>query len=291
MLKKSLISCLVFLALAGSHPSSCAADRKDVDILVKRTLRDMVPIPGGTFEMGDFGSKIGEKRPLTGETDDQPLHKVTLSDFSFSKYKVTYRDYDIFTAATGKKKIDPGDTLLMSKHFRDPDMAAALDWYQSREYCQWLGKQANKKMDIPTEAQWEYVARNKGEYVVYATDNGEFIDGHNIPTSDQKRKYTNFGDLNIPIAKLPPTPLGIFDMAGNGTDWVMDWYSPEYYKNSPEKDPQGPADGNEKVIRGYQAGGGAFSNQTVFRQHALPDVNKGQDFLDPTMNARCVINE
>ncbi|MEC5344887.1 SUMF1/EgtB/PvdO family nonheme iron enzyme [Brenneria populi] len=290
MLKLFLLSPIALIFIVGCNPSGQAENNSDIKNLVKRSLDNMVNIQGGSFEMGDFGIKIGEKLPLTGDVNDQPLHKVTLSDFSISKYKITYRDYDVYTSATGKKKLDPGSTLELSKKFRDPDVAAALNWQQSRDYCQWLGKQANKKIDLPTEAQWEFVARNRGQYVVYATDSGKYEEGHNIPTSEQKMEIMGFNDFNIPVGKLPPTPLGIYDMAGNGTDWVIDWYDADYYKYSPENDPQGPDSGNEKVYRGFQMGAGAMANQTIFRQFAAPDIDKDKDYVVPTRNARCVIN-
>lgn len=288
---KYLCYTLGFFLLTGCNPSGQAENNAEVKKLVEKSLNNMIPVAGGTFDMGDFGSRVGERVPLTGDMNAQPLHKVTLSDFSISKFKITYQDYDIYTNATGKKKLDPGATLKLSEKFRDPDVAAALSWQQSRDYCLWLGKQANKKIDLPTEAQWEFAARNRGQHIVYATDNGKYEEGRNIPTGDQRRALIGFGDFNIPVGKLPPTPLGLYDMAGNGTDWVIDWYDKDYYKYSPVANPEGPEHGTEKVYRGYQMGGGPMANQTVFRQHAPPDVANNKDYVVPTYNARCVINQ
>ncbi|MEC5344885.1 SUMF1/EgtB/PvdO family nonheme iron enzyme [Brenneria populi] len=289
MLKIFLLSPIALIFIVGCNPSS--ESNPEVKNLVDRSLNNMVSVPGGTFEMGDFGTKLSENRPLTGENNDQPLHKVTLSNFSISKYKITYQDYDIYTEATGKKKLDPGAIIEMSNKFRNPDVAAALDWQQSRDYCLWLGTQANKKIDLPTEAQWEYAARNRGQYVIYATDNGKYEEGRNIPNSEQRTALIGYNLFNVPIGNYPPTPLGLFDMAGNGTDWMLDWYSEDYYARSPEFNPQGPDSGTSKVTRGFQIGGGEFSNQTVFRQYSVPNINEGKNYSIPTKNARCVVNE
>jgi formylglycine-generating enzyme required for sulfatase activity len=54
--------------------------------------------------MGDFGPLVGEKLPFSINQDDKVLHKVVLSDFSISKYKVTNDDYNKYLQITGVKK-------------------------------------------------------------------------------------------------------------------------------------------------------------------------------------------
>jgi len=249
-----------------------------------------VVIKGGTFQMGDFGRLTGEKLPLTGESDDEPLHDVTLSDFSISKYKVTWHDYDVYAKLKNLPKPDvPYSVKDQANKVQAADMPAALNWQQARDYCQWLGKSANKEMDLPTEAQWEYAARDGGKFVIYATDNGKFERGRNLASVEQGVEMSGMRSMNYPVGKFPPTPLGLYDMAGNGVDWMIDWYAPDYYAKSTKKNPQGPVKGEKKVVRGFQNGGGAFANQTVFRQSRKPDIGKS-GVLIPYYNARCVIN-
>ena len=96
----------VFISSCDYSDDFSTKDKDEIDKLVNRSLNNMVVIKGGTFQMGDFGRLIGEKLPLTGENDNKPLHDVTLSDFSIGKYKVTYKDYDIYTEVTGKDKLE-----------------------------------------------------------------------------------------------------------------------------------------------------------------------------------------
>ena len=200
--------------------------------------------------MGDFGPEHSiDKLPYAGG-DSSPLHKVTLDDFHLSATKATYADFDVYTDVTGQKRV--GKFSENSLKDRLPDSAAGINWQQARNYCQWLGQQLNLNMDLPTEAQWEYAARNRGQYVLYATDNGKMDIGRNIwsfkQRQDRQDKLNAF--RNIPeIKRFPPSPLGFYDMLTDNYEWMLDWYDPEYYSKSPEKNPQGPATGTLKVVR------------------------------------------
>ncbi|WP_448943803.1 SUMF1/EgtB/PvdO family nonheme iron enzyme [Klebsiella michiganensis] len=63
----------------------------------------MVPVQGGEFLMGDFGPLVKEKLPFSIQQDDKKLHKVVLSDFAISKFKVTNADYTAYLKSTGEK--------------------------------------------------------------------------------------------------------------------------------------------------------------------------------------------
>ncbi|GDX04429.1 SUMF1/EgtB/PvdO family nonheme iron enzyme [Buttiauxella sp. A111] len=270
-------------------PSEKSIDQKAVDTLVQHSLNNMVDIHGGNFMMGDFGPLVGEKLPLTGNDDDKDLHKVTLSDFAMGKYKVTYKEYDEYTEINGFEKITPL-TRWVTRYpkIRAPYMPAVVSWQQAKDYCQWLGEMSEKNIDLPTEAQWEYAARNRGEYVIFATDNGDYQSGKNLANSDQKVELSGNYAFNYTIGKFPPTPLGLYDMAGNGVDWMNDWYAEGYYSKSPEMNPPCPDSGQYKVIRGYLGGGGPFTNQTVYRQFVKPDPTDKETGIVPIYNFRCV---
>jgi len=237
------------------------------------TLKHMVFVPGGTFTMGDFGPIHNEEKlPYSSATDDDVLHKVTLDSFSISAYKVTYADFDVFTDSTGRSRVAQDELDL---EYRDlPGVPAGVNWYDAQAYCQWLGKQLSLSMDLPTEAQWEYAARNAGKMVVYATDNGKIDNGRNVPNLEQFYAFDikESGIRFLPISKYPPTPLGLYDMATGGNEWVRDWYAPSY-EASPAKNPTGPANGTDKVKRSYASEGGdnlQFTSMTFTRNKAPP---------------------
>jgi formylglycine-generating enzyme required for sulfatase activity len=63
------------------------------------------------------------------------------------------------------------------------------------------------------------------------------------------------------VGSFAPNGYGLFDMAGNVLEWVADWYDSEYYAGSPYKNPDGPEDGKNRVLRGgsYYTSGGYLS--------------------------------
>lgn len=255
----------------------------------------MVPVKGGEFLMGDFGPLVGEKLPFSINQDDKVLHNVVLSDFAISKFKVTNSDFSVYLKATGKDT--PPVNILVKDYpsLAKEDYPAGVIWQQAKDYCQWLGKLSGKKVDLPTEAQWEYAARSRGQYVPYATNNGFFEEGKNIPSSDEIDNYTDGMGLPIyPIGKYPPNPLGLYDMGLSGSEWMNDWYASDYYSHSPENDPKGPAQGSMKVLRGYIGGDKQYA-LTMFRQSDLPiptidkNADYQQDGVGPQYVFRCVM--
>lgn len=243
--------------------------QKKVQELVKKTKKNLIPVEGGSYLMGDFGTLTPEMEkkllantpkkdidkpvamPYSPNEDNKFVHLVTLDNFSMDAYKVSYTDFEIYTQAQNLPSIgNPNEfpTNLMDK------LPAEVDWNQAKQYCQWIGTKLGKSMDLPTEAQWEYAARNKGQYILFATNTGIIDPGKNAWTHQQYKDFMKTNNvelfLKIPIlGKTPPTPLGFYDLMTNNYEWMNDWYKKDYYKESPIKNPQGPKTGTEKVIR------------------------------------------
>ncbi|AGT23743.1 formylglycine-generating enzyme family protein [Klebsiella pneumoniae] len=283
--------------LTGCDQKSTGKRETLSEALVAKSLSNMVPVKGGEFLMGDFGPLVGQKLPFSINQDDKVLHKVVLSDFSISKFKVTNDDYNKYLQITGIKK--PPINILVKEYpsLQKDDYSVGVTWQQAKDYCQWLGKESDKNIDLPTEAQWEYAARSRGQYLPFSTDNGNFELGSNIPEQKKLDEYTDgYGFPIYPIGKYPPNPLGLYDMGLSGAEWSNDWYSTDYYSHSPVYDPQGPVKGNEKVLRGYVGGDRQYA-LTIFRQSSqpVPKFAGRDDYqkfgVSPLFVFRCVINK
>lgn len=227
------------------------AEAKPTKELIKshiaRTKENLAYLPGGSFEMGDWGDPVSGL-PYDYKLDSKPLHKVTLDSFSIMKYKVTYAEFDLFTAAKGLPKINTHEVLLKS---RAPDNPAGVSWYGAKAYCRWLAELTRFPFDLPTEAQWEFAARSGGRRVLFSTDNGQADVGRNTPSYEQMKELgVEFGSPIIPVGKFPPNPAGLYGMGELVREWVNDWYDPKYYSHSPVKNPKGPSIGVHKVQRG-----------------------------------------
>ncbi|HBQ7618295.1 TPA: SUMF1/EgtB/PvdO family nonheme iron enzyme [Klebsiella pneumoniae] len=283
--------------LTGCDQKSTGKRETLSEALVAKSLSNMVPVKGGEFLMGDFGPLVGQKLPFSINQDDKVLHKVVLSDFSISKFKVTNDDYNKYLQITGIKK--PPINILVKEYpsLQKDDYSVGVTWQQAKDYCQWLGKESDKNIDLPTEAQWEYAARSRGQYLPFSTNNGNFELGSNIPEQKKLDEYTDgYGFPIYPIGKYPPNPLGLYDMGLSGAEWSNDWYSTDYYSHSPVYDPQGPVKGNEKVSRGYVGGDRQYA-LTIFRQSSqpVPKFAGRDDYqkfgVSPLFVFRCVINK
>ena len=273
--KVIVISCLALNIQACSGKPSPKTMQ-----LLQKSRSDMAYVQGGTFTMGQVYD------PTTGQlTQFYTPHQVTLTSYYISKYNVSYGDFDTYTQATDQSYID--ENLKKNNYFSRADNYPVPDvsWYQAHNYCSWLAKQTGLPYSLPTEAQWEYAARNRGNpHWAFPTNNGKQELGVNFPDVTQlSTQPGNFGGATNPlsIGSIPCTPMGICGMAGQVDEWVNDWNQRDY-SSAPVTDPQGPAAGTQKVVRGGGAQGSPEYNNTIGRA--------GQDPNQPIAGFRCVIN-
>jgi formylglycine-generating enzyme required for sulfatase activity len=181
----------------------------------------MVRIEPGSFEMGldspvpalllKGTSGVTYDRPSTeGDYDEVPIHKVTITrPFLISATEITIGQFRQFRP--DYKGYD---------HFAP--YASGVSWNDAAAYCQWLSKREVKPYRLPTEAEWEYVAR--------------------------AGTHTAFSSGGEPPAPETPNPWGVKNMHTGVAEWVFDWYGP--YRATAQTDPMGPAWGIGRVVRG-----------------------------------------
>lgn len=134
-------------------------------------------------------------------------------------------------------------------------------------FCNWLSGRTGRRCRLPTEAEWEYVAKGK--------ENRRFPWGDKEPG----REIEPYGFSSIEVRRFPylakefpknATPGGVYDMGGCIQEWCSDWYADRYDK-SQKVDPQGPDKGTERVVRGFMA-------RTSRRQHRIPGRDTASGF-------------
>ena len=310
-----LLLSLAVSAMAGCDqnptsvpPRHSAEDQVRLQEFVAQIKSEQVFVEGGEYLMGDFGEEYGvERLQYDGRKDSKPLHRVELSSYSLSKFKASNQQYQFYLAWNGLKGREVKGRISRQKWNemgRIPDAPAHVDWHEAERYCAWLGEVTGLPFSLPTEAQWEYAARSRGKYVVAPTDDGtiriEGQKGINVATATDREIYARQSESSLDIASplprdfRPPNPLGIYDMAGNGWEWMKDWYDPEYYSHSPVKDPQGPekpvfkdADGYYTRVLRSQDFSGPGRGLTMVRYKADPE---SRSYRPGDKTVRCAVN-
>ena len=245
------------------------------EIIKTKTGVEMIVIPGGWFEMGS----------TKGEPDESPVHKVWISSFLMDRYEVPQEEF------RRHKISDPS-------HFKNPKSPLEqINWTDAAMYCNdrsfaegleecydeetWQCNFQANGYRLPTEAEWEYACR-AGTSTEYSFSNNARKFGTYAWFAGNSLKKTH------PIGQKKPNPWGLYDMYGNVSEWCNDWYSGDYYKQSPQQDPKGPLTGKERVLRGGAWNSSARSCRSAYRT-SDPSINDTCLSKD-SIGFRCVRN-
>jgi len=224
--------------------------------------------------------KMGSSRREAGRRANEVSYNVRLTKhFYASLYEVSNKQFRLFkpTHNSGnykRKSLDSGKAPVVN-----------ISWQQAALYCNWLSKkegltpfyktesgyvsgnngQANGYR-LLTESEWSWLSRNNNNSVmIYPWGNN--------PQPPAKKPVGNFTDINAssfiaftltdyndgygassPIGKYQPNHHGLYDMGGNVSEWVNDWYSANTNlstSNAPTQvDWLGPDIGEFHVVRG-----------------------------------------
>lgn len=211
---------------------------------------EMVFVQGGIFKMGCAETPCGE--------DEKPLHTVTLNDFYIGKYEVTQAQWK---AVMGKNP-----SLSSPNCERCP--VENISWNDIQLFLKRLNQRAGKKYmtyRLPTEAEWEYVAKGGSQsknYSFSGSNNADVVAWFNANTN-----------RTASVGLKTPNEIGTYDMSGNVWEWCSDWYGA--YHATRSKNPQGPNAGMYKVLRGGSWIDDRQKCYTTTRERALPDSRFG----------------
>ena len=222
---------------------------------------EMLLVEAGTFLMGSDASAADEK----------PAHIVNLSDYYIDKYEVTNADYKICVDSLACS-LPKTTTFYISSIYRNHPVVF-VNWEKASEYCEW------RDARLPTEAEWEKAARSS-ETLNYPW--GNVFNGNALNFCDLEcsydwadKSYRDRYTMTAPIGTYPDgaSAYGVFDMAGNVSEWVADWYADDYYPNSPTLDPLGPESGIYRVLRGGSWYDRKLNLRTFKRIQLRPNVS------------------
>ena len=204
-----------------------------------------IEVPGGAFEMGNDG----------GLPNQIPAHEVTLKDYSISETEITVAQYRLFCNETLKSMPE-----APSWGWDEESPIVNVTYEDAQNYCVWLSEKLNKKIKLPTEAQWEYAARGgrKKRYLYSGSKKLEEVAWSRIDADDQTH----------PVACKKPNRLGLYDMTGNVWEWCLDWYSEGYYSQSLYLNPEN-TDFGPKLYRVARGGGWGSNANTCSVYHRI----------------------
>lgn len=212
-----------------------------------------VLVPAGTFQMGSPPREQGRS------ADEGPVHVVTITrPFYLGVYPVTQEQYQrlMGTNPSHFTKVGRARDLLKDE---DPKLLPVerVPWGSAVVFCRKLSELPEEQRDLctyrlPTEAEWEWACRAGKNAEAFSFGNTLSSTQANFDGSQPYGRAAAGPYLKRPTAvgSYPPNDFGLFDLHGNVWEWCSDWYAEDYYADSPVDDPQGPASGSERVLRG-----------------------------------------
>jgi len=195
---------------------------------------DMALVPSGCFRMGSTDAELavaldscdrfygGAGCPVDFAGAEQPVRQVCFDrPFWIGRTEITNREYGSSSST---------DMIAMYRGSNWP--RETVTWQVANDFCRSHG------LRLPSEAEWEFAARG--------------LDGLIFP-------WGNDFDLERVVSgRLSPEDVGLhrdvmswvgtYDMSGGIAEWVADWYGP--YGEESALNPVGPAEGDQRVVRG-----------------------------------------
>ena len=216
--RTTLFYCLTLILCLGATAMSDGQAVSEEAATEAPTPEGMVLIPAGQFQMG---SEDEEARK-----DEQPVRTVHIDEFFMDKHEVTNAQFKAFIDANPQWQTDniedrfhDGDYLVHWSGNNYPAGTAdhpvvMVSWYAAMAYAEWAGKR------LPTEAEWEYAARG-------GLAGKKYPWGNTISHAD-----ANYAGDTTAVGQYAANGYGLYDMAGNVSEWCLDEYDFDFYARS-----------------------------------------------------------
>jgi formylglycine-generating enzyme required for sulfatase activity len=165
----------------------------------------------------------------SGQDCERPVHRVWIDAFLIATTQVTNAEYALYLNSAG----DNPPPFWQDENFNHPQQpVTGVSWYNADHYCRWLSEQTGRAYRLASEAEWERAARADFEQ-------NDFPWG-NTPPQSLPDYGTRWQTGPEPVARYAPNAFGLYNICDNVHEWCSDWYDPNYYATSPERNPRGP---------------------------------------------------
>ena len=209
------------------------------------TGMEFVHIPGGEFLMGSSAT----------DSNESPSHNVRIQAFYLARLELLQSHWEKVMGSNPSRFAPcPGCPVEQ------------VSWEDVQEFLHRAGALTGLPLRLPTEAEWEYAAGGGAEHQVWPGTNSESETGEFAWYSG------NFSGKTRSSGKKIPNLFGLHDMAGNVAEWCSDWYGGDYYRHSPQINPDGPASGERRVVRGGSWLSGPRDIRVARRSRRSPDT-------------------
>ena len=250
----AVLAVLLLLSAAPAHAQTApAAEPTDCDVCPALAL-----VPPGQLLMGS----APDAPELDAASGESPAVALSFTrPFLISRHEVTVGEFRRFVEATGAKSV-PGCRVWSGgqwvqdhdRSWRDPGFAAAprddepvvcVSWDDARAYAEWLAAKSGERYRLPSEAEWEYVARGGTSFPRYwgerdsredlalalACDNANVYDASAVDAQRfpwPNARCSDRAPALALVAQYKPNAFGVYDIIGNAREWVMDCFTASY---------------------------------------------------------------
>ncbi|MCR4659249.1 MAG: formylglycine-generating enzyme family protein [Bacteroidales bacterium] len=217
-----------------------------VHFAVDSVAFEMIAVEGGSFTMGT--NLIDPRKPAYDA--ERPAHQVELQGFYIGRYEVTQALWAAVMGSNPSQWTD-NDSLPVDQ----------VSWAEAQQFVTLLGLRLGYRFRLPTEAEWEYAARGGGGSQPMATADNLY---------DRAWYCVNSKGRTHVVGGKEPNSLGLYDMAGNVSEWCSDWMAE--YTEEPQVNPTGPRSGESRILRGGNYNSPSYNCTATDRSWYLPTV-------------------
>lgn len=236
----------------------------------------MIRVPAGRFTMGVAPSEEErEQLAASFRGRSEPRRSVEVASFAIGIHEVTRGQFGRFVQATGHRAegcfvwsgrefIDRPDRGWRSPGFGQDDdhPVVCVSWNDAQAYVRWLGRITGRPYRLPSEAEWEYVARAGSVSIRFWGDNPalacRYSNGADAATANRAPDATD-GTVHpcndgyphtSPVGRFEANAFGVHDVLGNAAEWTQDCWQADYQHARTDAQPATAGECALRVVRG-----------------------------------------